>query len=239
MKKILLILSLSLLLFLPGCKLVGLDTCTITHTYSFVPLTPGAAYLVVYQYTNPLIVRTLTANSSGAIKVASHGQPCNSIIALAVTNSNVALSASPSSVYLPSPPTSGTVTGQSFDTTYGAPKVDYFDSNGYLVGSAYANSVSGDGTSLGANMPDLSNVYSGNYMVKVTNMTYEGYYTHVVGSATMTGWGRDRPDSDGDGWYDDEDCAPYDPYYNYSCTQQCGGTYEGGYYTQPEICPYY
>jgi hypothetical protein len=73
-------------------------------------------------------------------------------------------------------------------------------------------------------MPDLSYVYSGTYQVKVTNKTYDGYYLNIVGQAPMTGWGRDRSDSDGDGWYDDEDCNPYDPYLNNNCYQEnCGG----------------
>jgi hypothetical protein len=153
----------------------------------------------------------------------------------------LSLSASPASVYLPSPPASGTITGQSFDVTYGMPQVDYFDSNGYLVGSVNATSVSGGGTSLQANMPDLSYVYSGTYKVKVTNKTYDGYYMNIVGSATMTGWGRDRPDSDGDGWYDDEDCNPYDPSLNYDCSNHCGNELDGGHYAVRPIgedCPY-
>jgi hypothetical protein len=136
-------------------------------------------------------------------------------------------------VSLPSPPATGTITGQSFETTYGMPMVEYFDSNGYLVASVYATSVSSDGTSLQANMPNLSNVYSGTYQVKVTNKTYDGYYLNVVGSATVTTWGRDRPDTDGDGWYDDEDCDPYDPYLNYSCIQTCGGGNEPIYLCAP------
>jgi hypothetical protein len=138
-------------------------------------------------------------------------------------NFGLGLTASPASVYLPSPPASGAITGQSFDATYGMPRVEYFDNNGYFIGSVYATSVSGDGTSLQANSPDLSYVYSGTYQVKVTNNRYDGYYLNLVGSATMTAWGRDRPDSDGDGWYDDEDCDPYDPYRNESCVDTCGG----------------
>lgn len=238
MKKMLPVLACSLLLLVsPGCKLLGLNSCTFDRTHTFVPLTPGASYEVFYPFTDPPIFEKRVANSSGTISVPSHGQPCNQLVVIALTYSNLSLTASPASVYLPTPPETATVTGQSFDTTYGAPRVDYFDSNGYLVGSAYANSVAADGTSLQANTPDLSNVYSGTYQVQVTNKTYEGYYAHIVGSATMTGWGRDRPDSDGDGWYDDEDCAPYDPSRNYDCN--CGNSGEGMYYTQPEICPYY
>jgi hypothetical protein len=102
--------------------------------------------------------------------------------------------------------------------------VEYFDGNGYMVGSVYATSVSSGGTSLQADMPDLSNAYSGTYQVKVTNKTSQDYYANVVGSATITAWGRDRTDSDGDGWYDDEDCDPYDPYLTNNCgSETCGG----------------
>ena len=84
--------------------------------------------------------------------------------------------------------------------------------------------MSGDGTSLQGVLPDLSNAYSGTYSIKVINKRYDGYYLNLVGSATVTAWGRDRPDSDGDGWYDDEDCAPYDPYMTTGCFETCGGT---------------
>lgn len=224
MKKILLAFSLLLVYVFSGCSLPGFETCTINHTGAGLPLIPGETYSIVYSQTlNPPIIVTKTASSNGTITVASHGQPCSSLLATRITNSNLTLAASPASVYLPSPPATATITGQGFDTTYGMPQVDYFDSNGYLVGSVYANSVSSDGTSLQAAMPDLSYVYSGTYQVKVTNKTDEGYYVHIVGFAPMTGWGRDRVDSDGDGWYDDEDCDPYDPYRNSSCVETCGG----------------
>jgi hypothetical protein len=223
MKKILLVLASSLLLILPGCSFFGSGSCTLNRTSTGIPLTPGATYLIIYNFSNPIRIRNRVANSNGSISVPADGHTCNSLTVTAVRNSNLVLAANPSSVYLPNPSTTATITGQSFDTTYGLPMVEYFDNNGYMVGSVYANSVSSDGTSLQASMPDLSNVYSGTYQVRVTNRTNEGYYAHIVGSATMTGWGRDRPDSDGDGWYDDEDCAPYDPYMNSYCDTTCGG----------------
>ena len=93
-------------------------------------------------------------------------------------------------MYLPSPPTSGTITGQGFDSTYGMPRVDYFDNDHFLIESVYATSVGSGGTSLQTNLPDLSYAYSGTYQIKVTNKRSDGYYLNLVGSATMTGWGR-------------------------------------------------
>jgi hypothetical protein len=213
MKKILLLaFTLSLLLVLPGC-VPGSQNCTLTGP-------PNVPYFIVYPCVFAPGVDTCgpvpttasgTVRPDGTFKVPQLGLTCSSLQSIVIFGNfrGVALTASPSSVYLPSPPTSGTITGNSFDAAYGMPRVDYFDGNGYLVGSVYATSVSGGGTSLQANMPDLSYVYSGTYQVKVTNKRSDGYYLDVVGSATMDGWGRDRLDSDGDGWYDDEDCWPY------------------------------
>lgn len=167
-------------------------------------------YIVIYNdSTCPSSYVTVCIN--GIINAARdcHGN-CN-ITLVERQFLNVSLTANPSTVYLPSPPTSITITGQSFDPSYAMPMVEYFDGNGYFIGSALATSVSGNGTVINVPAPDLSYVYSGTYVVRVTNKTGNGYYAQVVGNATLTGWGRDRPDSDGDGWYDDEDCYPYDP----------------------------
>jgi hypothetical protein len=220
MKKILLVLLLPLVFILSGCPLD--PNCS--YPQDGAPGPANAPWTIVYN--DQTTVRSGNVGPDGSFKIPKlGGENCFQLRQRVHfgSNSNLTLSASPASVYLPSPPASGTITGQSFDATYGMPQVDYFDGNGFLVGSVYATSVSSDGTSLQANMPDLSNVYSGTYQVKVTNKTYDGYYLNIVGSATMTGWGRDRPDSDGDGWYDDEDCAPYDPSLNYSCVETCGG----------------
>lgn len=231
MKKIASVLLLSLMLVLSGCG--STNTCT------FNGLTPYGTYVIVI--TNPSTDVSSTfqrnANSSGTITVSTSSN-CSNVVAIPAFNSNYALSASPSSVNLLSPPATVTVTGQSFDTTYGMPRVDYFDGNGYLVGGVYATSVGSGGTSLQANVPDLSYVYSGTYQVRVVNKTSSGYYVHTVGSASMTASGRDRPDSDGDGWYDDQDCAPYDPSLNYSCGQTCGGGGYGPPYEVETICQY-
>lgn len=215
MKKIVLLLLLLSALILPGCG----PTVITQYNCPFNGLTPNTTYMIIIDHgngQNQVIHRY--SGSLGTITITI-GVSCDNVVAvIPVTFSNVALSANPSSIYLPGPPSSVTITGNSFDTTYGMPRVDYFDSDGYLVGSVYATSVSG-GTSLTANVPDLSEAYSGSYQVRVTNKTSQGYYSNVVGDASFSAYGRDRYDSDGDGWYDDEDCAPYDP----SRTTYCNG----------------
>ena len=230
MKKILLAFSFSLLLLLAGC-----DNPFAVQYCENMTGPANATYRINYPChvtpNNPCLgpgdTATGTVGADGKFRVRQHGETCAFLQSIVRFGSNMGLtlSASPASVYLPAPPASGTISGQSFDATYGMPQVEYFDSSGYLLGSVNATSVSSGGTSLQANMPDLSYVYSGTYQVRVTNKTYDGYYLNRVGSATMTGWGRDRPDSDGDGWYDDEDCAPYDVNYNYSCPEPCGGRF--------------
>lgn len=225
MRRLLLLLIISLVAVLPGCSGGGSTTC------SFSNLVANATYLVVINNPSTGIATTFTriSSSTGTLSVATNGS-CSNVVVVQVTNSNTALSASPSSIDLESPPSTATVTGSGFDATYGMPRVEYFDSSGYLVGSTLASSVSGGGTSLDCSVPDLSSAYSGTYQIRVTNKTYQGYYTARVGTATVTAYGRDRPDSDGDGWYDDEDCDPYNPY-------QYTGCYCGGGQEPITICP--
>ena len=226
MKRIMPLLLLFLVLSLPGCSGGGSNNC------SFSGLVPNATYLIFITGSNGLATTFSRVSTSSGTLTISTTSSCSNVVVVLATNSNIALSASPSSIYLPSPPSTATITGSSFDTTYGMPRVEYFDGNGFLVGSTYATSVSGGGTSLDTSVPDLSSAYSGTYQIRVTNKTYQGYYSHRVGTASVTAWGRDRPDSDGDGWYDDQDCAPYDPVYGNDCIQYCGGGLEPIY-----ICP--
>jgi hypothetical protein len=225
MKKILLGLSLALMIITQiSCE----GEFEFPSGCSFYSGVPGAPFIV--RYPDGFEKRG-NVNPSGYIDASKRGYNCSQLVVTVGSNAGLALSASPASVYLPSPPTTGTITGQGFDATYGMPTVDYFDSNGFLMGTVYANSVASDGTSLQANLPDLSEIYSGTYQIKVTNKRYDGYYLNKVGYATMSGWGRDRLDSDGDGYYDDEDCYPDDPYMN--CNSGiCGGGQEPIY-----VCP--
>ncbi len=219
MKKLLPLLLLSVVLVIPGCSGGGSNSC------SFSGLVPNGIYLVVFNNPSTGIATTFTrmATSTGTLTVSSTGS-CSNVVVVQVTNANNALSASPSSIDLQNPPATATITGQGFDATYGMPRVEYFDASGFMVGSTLATSVSGGGTSLDCYVPDLGQAYSGTYTIRVTNKAYQGYYSARVGTATVTAYGRDRLDSDGDGWYDDQDCAPYDPYMYTGCYETCGGT---------------
>lgn len=101
-------------------------------------------------------------------------------------------SVSPSSIDLNSPPTSFTISGSGLSTTYGMPVVEYYDEFGQLMAQTTATDVAGDGTWLQANTPDLSNVYSGTYIVAVRNATWEGLW-EFVGTTSVDVSGRDLP----------------------------------------------
>src|SRR5215213_4572972 len=185
MKRILPLLLLLFVLILPGC---GSPSYNCTRT----GLTPNSTYTVIIDLGSGS-TQTLrrAADSNGTIAFTIN-VPCTNVEAVLLTTfSNLSLSAGPSSIYLLSPPSTVTITGDLFDQTYGMPRVEYFDGNGYLVGAVYATSVSGS-TSLTASVPDLSSAYSGSYQIRVTNKTSQGYYVHTVGTANVSAYGRDQ-----------------------------------------------
>jgi hypothetical protein len=215
--KILLLLTLCLVSVNLGCRPRRNTGCN--YDYCCVNGQPGTPFVARY---NDGRTERGTIGPLGVGTYPLRGQPCYTIQLMVGVNFGFSLTANPSGADLNAPPPSVTVTGPGgMDGTYGMPLVEYFDSSGYYIGSVHATATSG-GTWLTAPTPDLSSVYSGTYEVKVTNLRSDGEYLDIVGSATLNCWGRDRPDSDGDGWYDDEDCYPYDPNY-WSCDGGGGG----------------
>lgn len=170
--------------------------------------------------------RTFSTGINGCIAYSPRSGSCGVVIR-GPSSFGFFLTADPGSVNLQAPPPAGNIYGPGgMSTAYGMPKVEYYDQYGYFIGGVNATAVSGDGTWLSAPQPDMSSIYSGNYTVVVANADGQ-----TVGTAGMNTWGRDRPDSDGDGWYDDEDCHPYD-YSRWSCYEppppnDCNQSYGG------------
>jgi hypothetical protein len=88
--------------------------------------------------------------------------------------------ASPDYIDVDSPPSSVTISGSGIDTSSGMPTVEYWDQNGYLVAQQQASQVAADGTWLSGPTPDLSQVYSGNYLLRIRSATGE-----VIGDAAV------------------------------------------------------
>lgn len=199
------------IIFNGGC---GVYSCCYNGTY-------GTRFVAHY-YDGSIAIGVVGPDGHGRYPFHPAGsRGCANWIEIG-TNFGFFLTANPSGADLNTPPSSTTISGQGMDGTYGMPTIEYFDGSGFFIGSVTATSVAGDGSWLTAPLPDLSQAYSGNYQLKVVNMRSSGYYLDTVGTTTLSCWGRDRPDSDGDGYYDDEDCYPYDP------TLWCGGGDGGG-----------
>ena len=97
----------------------------------------------------------------------------------------------PGSIDLQAPPETFAMTGSGIATTYGMPRIEYVDPfTGNLIGATTARSVKGGGTSLTADTPDLSAVYSGTYNILVSNINADGSLSYI-GSSTVDTYGRE------------------------------------------------
>ena len=99
----------------------------------------------------------------------------------------------PESIDLQAPPATFEIMSgkKRLDTTYGMPYIEYIDEyTGRVIGSTTATSMGLDGSSLQANMPNLSLVRSGVYHVLVSNIRADGSHEYV-GTTTVECYGRD------------------------------------------------
>src|SRR5215207_8690053 len=134
MKKILPVLLLLFVLILPSCG----DDPPPSYNCPNSGLAPNTTYRIRVDYGSGNIKEFERWSGSTGTVTIDITVPCTHIMSIIpLTFSNLSLSANPSSVYLLSPPSTVTITGDLFDQTYGMPRVDYFDGNGYLVGSVY------------------------------------------------------------------------------------------------------
>jgi hypothetical protein len=98
--------------------------------------------------------------------------------------------ATPSVVDLQAPPADFTISGSGISTTYGMPKVQYWNEYGQLLGEATASAVAADGSWLQATTPNTAQAYSGNWSVYVLNIRWDGGLEYA-GSALVQAYGRD------------------------------------------------
>jgi hypothetical protein len=114
--------------------------------------------------------------------------------------------------------------GSGFTTYYGMPFVKVYDYNNRVIGYRQAEEVAYDGSWIRVPCPDMAQSYSGNYTLVISlgigPNTYQEY-----AEASMTGYGRDAIDVDGDGFPNDVDCNDNDPNVNPLAAPDCSGSY--------------
>jgi len=117
-------------------------------------------------------------------------------LARCVVSTAFFLTASPASINLASPPSTVSIGGGGFSTSYGMPVIEYYDQySGILLANTTASSVAGDGSSLEVVTPDLSGVYTGGYNIVVSNKAADGSNT-MVGIAAFSACCIDPPPPD-------------------------------------------
>jgi hypothetical protein len=135
----------------------------------------------------PQVTRVVSPSGCVVYAPDSNGN-CNGIVT--VIGGGFAFFITPSVVDLQAPPADFMITGSGISTTYGMPKVQYWDDYGQLLGETMASAVADDGSWLQATTPNTAQAYSGNWSVYVLNIRWDGGLEHV-GSALVQAYGRD------------------------------------------------
>jgi hypothetical protein len=84
------------------------------------------------------------------------------------------------------------MTGVGMDSTYGMPVIQFGDWGGNVVASTNTTAINSDGTWVQAPTPYLGNIYSGTYLVVVSNVQADGSLMRV-GAAWMVVMGNEPP----------------------------------------------
>jgi hypothetical protein len=119
-------------------------------------------------------------------------------------------------------PSTVTIQGSGFISTYGMPVVQYFDMQGNLVTQQAVTSVSPDGTTLTATTPNISELAAGAYAGVINNINASGSYDYVGTVAVDVPLPMYRPTA-----Y--SDMGTNDPNAGWAATSSPDGPTTGGY----------
>lgn len=232
MKRIVLLapaLFLAVFALIQGCGRIGCPGTPPDCVRHISPVLAGFRVTLRYPDNSLLDVRV---NDNGDIFFPRPRAPfcdfntpqeicCFQVMAVGV-RPRFAFSASTTSINLQAPPSSIVIYGQDITADYGMPVVWVWDWNGRLVAGKEASAVASDGTWCQVDNLELTNCYSGTYTIVVS--TTINYHTYLeLGEVTITGWGRDLIDADGDGWPNDRDCDDSNPYVYPAAYPDCSG----------------
>lgn len=127
----------------------------------------------------------------GTISFINRSISCGSEVRLNCGSAFV-FAMSPDSIDVNAPPATATFTGEGVDTTYGMPKIEFYDEYGTYFDQTTATTVSADGTWLQASVPSLAGLYSGIYTIVIVNATPDGS-RNAIGTASVWVYGNDMP----------------------------------------------
>lgn len=104
-------------------------------------------------------------------------------------------SASPDSIDVTNPPGSITITGDSITTTYGTPKVQFYDEFGVRVAEQYATSYASNSVTI-STPSNISTFYNGRYAAVVFAVQSDSSYWSTSAASLLVSGGQDPPPPD-------------------------------------------